>query len=302
MTNIVEPTERQVERLAIVRYQISIGQEQVAQPAPLYNLALNTIQDFVESSLHIIAESHKAKVKGNSFDMLLESVLAKIADDELSGYTVVIKAMNKARVNFKHHGNTSSSREVSSHLTESIEFVRELARKAYDKDLDDISITAFIKNEKVRRYLDSAEMNHSKSDSRAMIDIRIAFDELIKDYKRRKLRFPGQTIFDTKPSFLPSGRELEYLGIEKIIEWVENLENWVQYMALGISMRHYAYFDAHTPKVQYSMDGTPFTDLVRNLDYDKQIYDKCRRFVIDTALAFAQDDYDFDAWNNRRVN
>lgn len=302
MANVIEPTERQIERLAIVRHQISISKEQAAQPAPLYNLALNTIQDFVESTLHIIAESHKAGVRGNSFDALLESVLAKIGDNTLSGYAVVMKAMNKARVNFKHHGNTSSGREVNSHLTESTEFVRELVTKAYNKDLDSISITTFIKNEKVRSYLDSAEKNHINAEPKAMIDLRIAFDVLVKDYKHRKLRFPGQTIFDTKPSFLPTGRELEYLGIEKIIDWIENIDNWVQYMSLGVSMRHYAYFNAHTPNVQYALDGTPFSDLVRKIDYDKQKYERCHRFVIDTALAFAQDDYDFDAWSNRRIS
>ncbi len=298
----IDPSERQIERLAIVRYQISVCQEQINQPSPLYNLTLNTMQDFVESALHIIAESHKINVASPSFDVLLEKVLSKLEDEELSGYIVLMKAMNKARVSFKHHGNSTDKREVNSHLTESTEFVRELSKRAYDKDLDNISITSFIKNEKVRQYLESAEKKHLASDAKAMIDLRIAFDELVRDYTNRKLATPGTSIFDMKPSFLPTGREMEYLGIEKIIKWIDNIDDWLKYMSLGINMRRYAYFNVHTPYVSYSLDRTPFTDLLSVIEYDADRYERCRRFVIDTALAFAQDDFDFDAWSSRRFN
>lgn len=302
MSKSIKPTERHIERLAIIRHQISYAQEQVRQPSPIHQLALNTMQDFVESSLHVVAESHKITVNGNAFDNLLENVTKKFPGTELSGYTVLMKSMNKARVNFKHHGNSSDIREVTAHLTESIEFVRELAKEAYGIDLDSISIVAFIQNEKVKQHLKESEKQWQAGDEKAMFNMRIAFDELIHDYTHRKLWSPGTTIFNTKPSFMPNTSDLRYLGMDKIYDWIENIDSWVKYIALGIDMRRFAFFDAHTPNVAYSMNRTPHGNFRNGVEVNEDTYQKCRRFVIDTALALMQDDFDFDPWNNRKFD
>lgn len=302
MSNTKKPTERHIERLAIIRHQISYAQEQVRQPSPMHQLALNTMQDFVESSLHVVAESHKITVNGSAFDNLLENVTKKFPETELSGYTVLMKSMNKARVNFKHHGNSSDIREVTAHLTESIEFVRELTKRAYGLDLDSISIVAFIQNEKVKQHLEESEKQWQAGDEKAMFNMRIAFDKLIHDYTHRKLWSPATTIFNTKPSFLPNTSELQYLGIDKIYDWIENIDSWVKYVALGIDMRRFSFFDAHTPDVAYSMNRTPLGSFRNGVEVNDDTYQKCRRFVIDTALALMQDDFDFDPWNNRKFD
>lgn len=301
-SNALKPTERHIERLAIIRHQISYAQEQVRQPSPIHQLALNTMQDFVESSLHVVAESHKISTNGNAFDKLLENVVKAFPKTGLSGYTVLMKSMNKARVNFKHHGNSSDVREVTSHLTESIEFVRELTKQAYGVDLDSISVAAFIQNEKVKHHLEESDEQWQAGDEKAMFNMRIAFDELIHDFTRRKLWSPGTTIFNTKPNFMPNKTKLEYLEVDKLYEWIENIDNWVKYVALGIDMRRFAFFDAYTPKVNYSMNRTPWGNFRNGVEVDEDTYQKCRRFVIDTALALMQDDFDFDPWNNRKFD
>jgi hypothetical protein len=296
------PGERQLERLAIIRYQISFAQEQAAKPFPINQVALSTMQDFVESALHIICESHKISSGKKSFDQLLEAVVEKLGDEHLRGYVVLMQSMNSARVSFKHHGNSLGEKDIFSHLTESIEFVRKLSNVAYGVNLDSISILAFIKNETAKTHLTEADRELASSTQGALFKLRLAFDVLVKDYIERKTWSPGTSLFDTKPHFMPSKQSYGFQEFEKIVEWIENMDKWVKYISLGIDMRLFAFFDAHTPHIMYSINGTAHADsIAKKVEPDNDIYQKCRSFVIDTALSFMRNDYDFDAWSNRKL-
>jgi len=86
--------------------------------------------------------------------------------------------------------------------------------------------------------------------------------------------------------------------MKKAFEWLESLDGWVKMLALGIDMRRYAYFDAHTPTSLYTLDGLPHLSRHEGVTITDEVFTRCLKFVIDTALAFAEDD--FDAWSARQ--
>lgn len=296
----------EAERLSLIRYQLMIAEQQAQQPSPLSSLALGTMQDAVESMLSLVVErEHITTAKRNDFLQLLDSVAGWVqGTPPISGFRPAAAAMNLARVNFKHHGNQAESNTITRHLGNSKELVDELARRVFGVALESISLLLFVQNEQVRDHLGKAQSEWGAGDcAEAMQQMRLAFDRLIQDYEQRKSWHPGKSLFSTKPSFLPSVFDLRGAGreIEKAFEWLESLDRWVKMVALGIDMRRYAFFEAYAPLATYTLGGEVYFHQRDGISPTENDFGRCFKFIVDTALAFARDDFDFDAWSARRA-
>lgn len=295
----------EAERLSLVRYQLMVADGQAKQPSPLNSLALGSMQDAVESMLGLIVERERVAVSNrNDFLQMFDAVAKKIeGDPPISGFRPGAAAMNLARVNFKHHGNQAESGTIARHLSNSEELVQVMAERVFSVPLEAISLLLFVRDAKARRHLEVAQSNWNSSKSQgAMDELKLAFDRLIRDYESRKAWHPGKSLFSTKPSFIPSVFDLRKSGkeAEKAFEWLESLDGWVKMLALGIDMRKYAYFDAHTPSSTYSLNGSPHLQRRSGIVITGEVFARCMKFVVDTALAFSEDDFDFDAWSARQ--
>jgi len=306
MENVDELPESTVEWLSLIRYQLSVAREQSRLGRPMSALAINAMQDAVESALSLVVQSRGGNLSNRpDFLQLFDAAIVNGADAErLNAFRPAMNALNTARVGFKHHGNAPHDSVPTRHLVRSQEFVTALAQEVFEVNLEDISLLVFVKGTEAREHLLAAQDLWSRGEHRDAVErLRLAFDELVRDYTRRKQWYPGKSLFATKPSFFPSSIDLRKLGkeVEKINEWLENLDKWVKYVALGIDMRRFAYFDVYAPRVMYAMGGNHFTYHDEAIAIDDEVFARCFKFVIDTGLALAQDDYDFDHWSARQA-
>lgn len=305
MDEFGEITQVESERLSVIKYQLDVAREQSKSPAPLNSFSMNTMQDATESLLSLVADHVRAPLgKKQDFISIFDAVMEKIGESDLTGFRASMLAMNTARVNFKHHGNVPAETTIRRHLDRVEEFAQSLIKAVFDVDLRDVSLTLFVRCEEARVKLESAQSSWIAGDSSsALRDLRISFDELVRDYEKRKVWYPGRSLFSTKPNFLPSKREQKKAGktVEKLFEWMENVDDWVKNLSLGIDMRRYAYFDAHTPRISRMLSGAIHVHLAEGVDVTEESFQRCFKFVLDTALSFAADDFDFDLWAARRA-
>lgn len=297
--------QHEAERLSLVRYQLLVSEQQAAQPAPLNSLALGSMQDAVESMLGLIVEHSHITVRNRSdFLQLLDAVAASVeGEPPIVGFRASAAAMNLARVNFKHHGNHAESSTIARHLRSSWDLVDELSRRVFFVRIDEVSLLLFVRDAQARAHLESAQVDWSGGKAESAADsLRLAFDRVVRDYESRKSWHPGKSLFSTKPSFMPSVFDRRDAGkaVDKAFEWLESLDDWVRMLALGVEMRRYAFFSAHVPSSLYTLDGSAHLHRREGVQFDDGAFSRCFRFVVDTALAFAEDDFDFDAWSAKR--
>ncbi|GAB3124774.1 hypothetical protein GCM10027056_18950 [Glaciibacter psychrotolerans] len=298
--------QHEAERLSLIRYQLMVAGQQVQQPAPLNSLALGSMQDAVESMFGLVVEHlHIATPNRNDFLQLFDAVAGRVeGEPAIVGYRSGIAAMNLARVNFKHHGNQAESGTIGRHLGNSTELIGILSQRVFGVEIESVSLLLFVRDQEARAHLELAQSHWSSGEpDGAMDELKLAFDRITRDYESRKAWHPGRSLFSTKPSFMPSIFDIRKAGkeAEKAFEWLESLDGWVKMLALGIDMRRYAYFDAHTPSAVYTLDGAAHLHRREGVLVNEEVFAKCMKFVVDTSLAFAQDDFDFDAWAARQA-
>lgn len=295
--------QSEAEWLSLLRYQLSVALEQARMPAPLNALAINTLQDSVEGLLALAADHLRASVKNRAdFLQLFDAVVAETdAGDNLAGFRQAVASMNTARVGFKHHGNAPSDPTIRRHVDRAREFMEALTESAFGRPLESVGLLLFVQNEDVRKYLEEARARWSSGDRpQAMHALRQGFDQLVRDFEQRKVWNPGNSLFSTKPSFAPRASQFGQLGreFEMLVEWLESIDQLIKHLAVGVDMRRYAYFQAHTPVIIYTINGHIAHHRHDSYD-DGDAFERCFKFVIDTALDFAADDFDFDPWTAR---
>ncbi|WP_148043350.1 hypothetical protein [Flexivirga caeni] len=294
------------EWLSLVKYQLLVAQQQSQLVTPLNALALSAAQDSVESVLALVVQAKGGDLKARAdFLQIFDAAVAHGQDaDELRKHRPAIAAMNTARVSFKHHGNVPEASAIVRHVDRAKSLVQELVDQVFDISLDDVSLLLFLRSEEAQKLLSEAQTlwNSEKADE-AMEKLRLAFDVITKDFTGRKSWYPGKSVFTTKPSFYPTGRDIKQWGkvAEKFDEWLQNLDGWVRYSALGVNMIEYAYFNVHAPSASYAIGGNAFLNKHEGVTYNEEVFVRCFKFVVDTGISLARSDFDFDAWAARQA-
>jgi hypothetical protein len=302
---VAGPTETESEWLSLVRYQLAVAREQCSAPPPLNALGINQLQDGVESLLAASAEHLHVPLKNRpEFLAVFDAVAVTLGPTSaLPGHRAAMAALNTARVNFKHHGNAPANTTLMRHLDRALDFAEVLTVEAFGISLDAVSLLLFVRCVEARQHLEQAKAMWPQNRTEATQELRLAYDTLVRDFESRKAWSPGNTLFSTKPSFLPSVFDLRDAGkvAEKHGEWLENLDRWVRTLALGIDVRQYAYFDAHMPSMMRAIGGNVFFTHRDGLDVTEEVFARCLKFVVDTALSLGADDFDFDYWAVRQA-
>jgi hypothetical protein len=294
-------TEPEAERVSLIRYQLVAAAEAVSAPPPINSLAINVMQDVVESALTAAGDHiHAAVPNRPDFDKLFDAVTTALGDPpELTGIRSAAIALNNARVGFKHHGNRVSDETLRRHFDVASAIVEALVDKAFALKLDDVSMLLFIKDEQVRDLIEDAEKRSKTGDlTGALWCLRLAFDLVVAEYTSRKSVNGHHSVFETKPSFYPSMFDLEReFGrkgrdvLEKVSEWVSSLDRLTRYGALGIDLQRYAYFDAVAPKARYVIGDVPAMPFVQFEQVTADHVSASLLFVIDTAIRMSANDY-----------
>lgn len=291
-------TAAEAERLSLIRYQLLAVGEAVAAPPPLNTLAINMMQDVVESALAAVGEHIRATVPGRAdFDKLFDVVATALGSPvEITGLRAPAIALNNARVGFKHHGNQVPDGTLRRHHDVATTLVAELVSQGFGVQLDAVSLLLFVPHPKVREFIQTAETAHRANDLvTALTYLRAAFDLTIDDYCDRKSVDGWRSVFEIEPSGAsrPSHDEFGIGQITKgLKEWMAALDARSRLAAIGVDQSRYAYFDAVAPvstPMHHSGRG-PIVH-VRFKEVTDEHYRSSYAFVVDTAIRLAASDY-----------
>ena len=223
----------------------------------------------------------------------------------LAGHRSRLLALNSARVAFKHHGNLPSASTLERSRVNVLDFLSEASSAVLDVRFDQVSLTAFIRDSAGRGLVEDAERRWQSGDAEeATIALAKAFDSIVRNYEKRKIGFTQDSLFKTRPTFLRSGN-MRDLGLDSLIDWLSAIDERTKLLAFGIDLRGHAYFSVHTPTVRLTMAGAYVVDAKdingTTVAVTQDVFERCHRFVIDTALTLTAEDYDFDGWALRRA-
>ena len=299
-------SESEIERLSLIRYHLQSAGEMLKQPAPINTLAINALQDVVESTLAAVAEHARAEVKPRSdFDKLFDVVVARLGSpSELAGLRAPALALNNARVGFKHHGNQVRDETLRRHHDVTVTLVDELVRFGFGIALDDVSMLVFVPNHEVRAFVERAEAHAAANElTDALSFLRSAFDLATHDFASRKSLDGWHSIFDIGSRSVHHA-SIDRMGWERPVDelqgWVEALDRRVKLSAMGVDLARYSYFDAVAPKHTNMWHGGRGPIVTIKFDNPSDAdYRASYLFVVDTVIRLGASDFNLSSVRER---
>lgn len=299
-------SEAEIERLSLIRYHLQSAAEMIEQPAPINTLAINSMQDVLESTLAAVAEHTRAEVKPRSdFDKLFDSVVTRLgAPSELAGLRAAALALNNARVGFKHHGNQVRDETLRRHYDVTVTLVDELVRHGFGIALGDVSMLIFVQNHDVRAFVERAEAHAAANElTEALSLLRSAFDLATDDFASRKSLDGWNSIFDVGPRMSHHGSN-DRMGWDKPVEeirgWVEALDQRVRLSAMGVDLGRYSYFDAVAPEHTNMWHGGRGPLVTVKFDNPSDAdYRASYLFVVDSVIRLHASDFNLSSAGDR---
>lgn len=287
-----------IRRLALIKYLYSVGIEQSQKPEPLCSISILTFHDAIELFLQLAAEHYNVKKsKGQISFMEYWTLLSpKIPKGELT-QQIAMERLNKARVGLKHYGNLPSKIGIESFRASATNFFEENTHLIFKIDFSTISLVDLIQYEETKNCLKEAMVLLDKNNITKSLDkIAIAFSQLIYDYCQsiRKTKHPSG-IFEESiaiPSNFHISSDLQNSMkitkalldfANKVKESLENINDVVKILVLGIDYKKYDKFRLLTPTVHRSgFSGYSINRNVKIVDLNDVHF--CIDFVIESAV------------------
>ena len=220
----------------------------------------------------------------------------------MNHHGLVLDRLNTARVNYKHHGHVVDELTIERSRINTLDFLVDATREALGLDFEQVRMSGLIASEPVREMVERAELRWSEGEARdAAADLRRAFDRTCNLWEDSK-SIPGlRGFYDTRPhKSMAISRKRAALGAfadseaDYHAKWLARLDERTKLMTFGVDMRRFVYFDVHVPSVRYSHRNQPDGEAAPHDDgppVTEEVFRRCHRFVIDTALQFARDDF-----------
>jgi len=295
------PTEAITRRLALIRYLYNLGFEQSKLPEPIGLVSILTFHDCIELFLQLASEHLNVSKPGIAFMDYwgpLESKLGKELSDRES-----LRRLNKARVDFKHHGILPSHLEIEGFRSSVTSFLETNTPLIFGIEFRSVSMLELIQCKGARSSLEESEklMKDRKIED-AIGKTAVAFVQLVDDYEDRKRTQYGRSpfFFGESTAFLGSAfsqlRPLEDFA-DKVGRSIEEIQNALKLLSLGLDYRRYAKFRLLTPFAYRRYDGSyeirpAGQDVSRQADYRfNDEWDFCFNFVIEVALHLQEFDF-----------
>ena len=276
------------------------------RPGPYsHGLATSILQDAVETFLNILVHERNVHVRPReSFDGLLHTVgkqLTVVAD-----HLAVLSRLNKARVEFKHHGlSVVQRRDVIVFYGNVESFLSDVCMAALNIDFASVTLADAIGHRRTQNWIEQAELKFAaghfdealRSASGAMA-IYLAHSndhDYVLDHSRHlSSLFDGQ-MFSPHTIGIASGVDaaidIEWQSaITDFADWakthIENIHDRVHLMARGVDVGAYDKFSALTPKA-FITGGGSIRFIINHANSSPTEDDVrfCIDLVIDSALA-----------------
>lgn len=298
-------SESTTQRLAFIKYLLNVAIGQSHQPEPLAAASILTFHDSIELFLQLACEHLDADTKKyTQFMQYWEILKPKISDSGLA-QKESMKRLNNSRVALKHHGTLPTKLDVEAFRASVINFFEDNTPLVFGVKLENISMVNLVKYEAVKTRLKQAEVFKEESElEKAMIEIAIAFEQLVNSYEASKRSQFGRSPFffgeDLRfhDSFFMGLHDNVFLDhsfsgfVDKVKDSIEAMSKAIKILSLGLDYRKYTRFQLLVPYVYKTMDDKYHSSKRRNEKPSIEKYEYCYNFIIESALHLQ--DFDFD--------
>ncbi|WP_416901340.1 hypothetical protein [Micromonospora echinospora] len=269
-------TPQVLRRLAFTRYLHQIGTDQSRLPEPLCSAAVLMFHDAVEGFLLMVGE-HLESPSIREFEKYWQA----LAPDKLPGGVRLpnqqsMTRLNKARVALKHHGVHPSRESIEQAAKDTAAFLAAASRLVFDVDLEAVSMSSVIPQDKVRELAEAADNAAGAGDRvTAMVRLADAWMELFEPWPTTRVtddespfRFgPNPYVHLQKydiAAYLysekgsrrnPRGNEDIAEQLATVTDIASKLQSAARLTVLGLDFAEYQKFKALTPYVSRSADG-----------------------------------------------
>jgi hypothetical protein len=265
-----QPRQRDLERLAFIRYLFVSAVEESKKPAPLAGKAVLTFHDSIELFMQLVSEQpgvQGAKPRMN-FDDYWKM---QPASGQLHRLNLMGK-LNSLRVGLKHHGIQPSKADIEDLRSFTELFLEENTQSVFGLDFASISLTHLVHEDKIRDRLIEAEKHiGNQKFGEALGEIAVAFEEFVSLYGSQRLdlirgamlsshmesqvniRSPHSVIGSSKPNpALYDALDNQFSAVSDAFEEVYDV---LKFLALGVDFGQYSKFERLTPFVTTYFDG-----------------------------------------------
>ena len=273
-----------VRRLALPKFLFSQARAALGRYSPFSGgLATSLLQDTAEAFLRILSIHGRVDVKESaSFPDLIDKVGARFP--VVIEHKAAILRLNRARVNFKHHGLAVSHEEATGFASTVEGFLSEVSVKALSIEFESISLISQIDHTRTRNWLRKADSLRHTGDYRESLSCVSRAMTVYLSYSARWVRKWRGDESDFFPYTGTSESELLDLAEwtkELIRPIVEHLDLIIQ----GVDIALYRRFLSLVPRSWLTLTNTiTISRYPNSVVPSEEDVNFCIDFVVDSAL------------------
>lgn len=294
-------------RLAYIRYLYQLGIDQARLPEPLSSACVLMLHDAVESFLILAAERYGVALP-REFEKGMDALRPHVGDG--SGLAAVqgMRRLNKVRVALKHHDGHPSSQTIEQAVSDTSTFLTANTQLVFGVDYQSLSMVQVISQPDVRKLAEAAEAANAEGDHvRAMMKLRLAFDELFAEHEPKRVGRTSEFAFG--PSIGPfkvqrraistllrladskrlHGHDADRLAEQftQAVDIVESLQAGMRLIVLGVEYPSYLRFIKLVPAYFDTLDGKRHWRVPVGYAPDDDAYAFCVQFIVTASLRLA---------------
>lgn len=306
-----------LKRLVLIKYLFKIGLKQSYFPKPLSSPSILMFHDSVELFFYLAGDYCGITSTGNiPFDDYPSAIEKKMKSVQIT-HKILLKQLNKVRVNFKHHGLLPSDMDIEKFSSSLLHFFQENTQTIFNKSFEDISLIEIVNSELARNelYIAQEKINTGDYDDTKEHFAR-AFLSLINDYEQKKLNKNGHSpykIGNTLPisDLLGPDEELEQKypeisdrfeifkdRIEDVILTIDEMRLLFKIMILGFDINKYLRFK----NIILILNTYNANLCITESKYERPIKENeahfCFDFIIECAMKLNEFDYSLSEYIN----
>jgi len=286
-----------MERLVFIKGLYLNAVEQTQKPQPMAAMSVLTFHDAVESFLHLVAEEVGAETSSSIMEYW--NLIPKASNKEPSHKSGIDRLRDSRNV-LKHSANRPDELEIEAFRSTVQEFFRENTKKFFEVEFSDVSLANLVKFEDTCEYLlDAERLFEEGQTSQAMGHLSIAHHTLFKEYEDRARfeldysPFPQYNIWRNE---IPDDADDT---IKTMAEAINEFNEMLKYLCMGIDHRRYSKFDYLTPSLIENHEENKFGRYRPYLkNYDGSIiedseFNFCFQFVVESALELQEAEFSY---------
>jgi hypothetical protein len=299
-----------MKRLAFIHMLYQKGIDQSRLPEPLNATSMLTLHDASELFLVLVGEK-----LGASLDRMVPFMAywKRLSPDNLpSGVALSgqqgMQRLNDLRNGLKHHGILPSTAAIDQACSDVRGFLEDNILAVFRIPFTDIDMAEVIPQPAVREKVRAASAAAASGDRVEGVGLLAeAYDEMFGAGGRSVSRdVPGfgrtvtSGLSDSQISAIlwqpPDGRVRRPAGgahtlaeqIGQVTRAVEEMQQGLRVMALGIDYRQFYRFKLLTPDIVYFVDGHSERHFIDGYSLTSEEFEYCRQFIITVALRMAE--------------